>query len=193
MENPEILLLNLLRRGDESAYKYLYDNHYVPLCHVAYQYVNDIYLAETLVQDVIIHLWNHRESLEIKTSLRAYLIKATKNRCLDYFNMEHVRRETPFSQVMPEDRFIHTENYPLGHLLSCELEKEIKIAIKNLPSASRTVFYKSRFEGKSYEDIALELGISINTVKYHIKKSISLLRLSLIKYLMSLIILYDLF
>ena len=52
----------------------------------------------------------------------------------------------------------------------------------------RTVFKKSRFEQKKYEEIALELGISINTVKYHIKNALALLQKRLDNYLHLLII-----
>lgn len=54
-------------------------------------------------------------------------------------------------------------------LLEQELEDELKRSIDELPLECRRVFYKSRFEQKKYEEIAEELGISVNTVKYHIK------------------------
>lgn len=54
-------------------------------------------------------------------------------------------------------------------LLEQELEEELKRSIDELPLECRKVFYKSRFEQKKYEEIATELGISVNTVKYHIK------------------------
>ncbi len=68
------------------------------------------------------------------------------------------------------------ENQPLGVLLERELEDELTRSIEELPVECRTVFKKSRFEQKKYEEIALELGISINTVKYHIKNALSLLQ-----------------
>ena len=52
---------------------------------------------------------------------------------------------------------------PLGMLLEQELEEELKRSIDELPLEFRKVFYKSRFEQKKYEEIATELGISVNT------------------------------
>ena len=49
-----------LKNGNEDAYKYIYDYHYVLLCHVANQYLNDNFLSETIVGDVIFHLWESR-------------------------------------------------------------------------------------------------------------------------------------
>lgn len=194
MEHTEKLIVDQLKRGNEEAYKYIYDHHYVLLCHVANQYVRDTFLAETIVGDVIFHLWEIRGSLNITTSIRSYLIRAVRNRCLDYINSEHEKREVSFSglvsQEMPEERYLQSDNYPLGTLLERELENEIRIAIWKLPAECRRVFEKSRFEEKKYEEIATELNISINTVKYHIKNALALLQKELNKYLIALYLLF---
>lgn len=194
MEHTEKLIVDQLKRGNEEAYKYIYDHHYVLLCHVANQYVRDTFLAETIVGDVIFHLWEIRGSLNITTSIRSYLIRAVRNRCLDYINSEHEKREVSFSglvsQEMPEERYLQSDNYPLGTLLERELENEIRIAIRKLPAECRRVFEKSRFEEKKYEEIATELNISINTVKYHIKNALVLLQKELNKYLIALYLLF---
>ena len=189
MKDSEDLILLQLKKGNEAAYRYLYDHHYVSLCHFAYQYVNDVYLAETIVEEVIIHLWSTRETVEITTSLRAYLLKSVKNKSLDYLNSEYVKKESPFSRLMPEERFVHSELYPLGRLLVNELEDKIKNAIEKLPVDTRKVFCMSRFEGKRYEEIAEIRHISVNTVKYHIKKAIRLLKTDLLKYLLIFLLL----
>ena len=85
---------------------------------------------------------------------------------------------------------ILSDEYPLGTLLERELEKEIRQAICHLPDVCRKVFLKSRFEGKKYEEIAAELAISVNTVKYHIKTALTLLHKELDKYLLGLILLF---
>ena len=69
IENKEAIIIDQLRKGDEKAYKYLYDNHYNVCCHFAWQFVRDEFLAETIVGDVIFHLWSIRESLNISVSL----------------------------------------------------------------------------------------------------------------------------
>lgn len=194
MEHTEKLIVDQLKRGNEEAYKYIYDHHYVLLCHVANQYVRDAFLAETIVGDVIFHLWEIRDSLNITTSVRSYLIRAVRNRCLDYINSEHEKKEVSFSgfvpQDMPEERYLQSDNYPLGTLLERELENEIRIAIRKLPAECRRVFEKSRFEEKKYEEIAAELNISINTVKYHINNALALLQKELSKYLIALYLLF---
>ena len=173
----------------------VYDYHYVLLCHVANQYLNDNFLSETIVGDVIFHLWEIRETLNITISIRSYLIKAVRNRCIDYLKSRSEKKEISFSVLVPEEmseeKYLQSDNYPLGILLERELEHEIRMAIDKLPVECRCVFEKSRFEEKKYEEISQELGISINTVKYHIKNALSFLQTELSKYLIALILFFS--
>ena len=190
MENTEKLIVEQLKNGNEDAYKYIYDYHYVLLCHVANQYLNDNFLSENIVGDVIFHLWEIRETLNITISIRSYLIKAVRNRCIDYLKSGSEKKEISFSvlvqEEVSEEKYLQSDNYPLGILLERELEHEIRMAIDKLPIECRCVFEKSRFEEKKYEEISQELGISINTVKYHIKNALSFLQTELSKYLIAL-------
>ena len=192
MENTETLIVEQLKAGNENAYRYLYDHHYALLCHVANGYLKDQFLSETIVGDTIFHLWEIRETLDISVSIR--LLRAVRNRCINYLNSEREKREIAFSALMPDemtdDKIILSDSYPLGTLLERELENEIYKAIDKLPDECRRVFAKSRFEGKSYEEISRELGISVNTVKYHIKNALASLHVDLSKYLLSLLLLF---
>lgn len=195
MEREEELhLIHSLQSGDNQAYKYIYDHHYVLLCKVAYEFLKDDFLAESIVDDIIFHLWEKRETLEITTSLRSYLVQAVRNRCINYLNLEREKREVRFSVIDRQNEWIDSvftsDDYPLARLLEDELEQEIKNAIERLPDECRTVFKKSRFEEKRYEEIARELGISINTVKYHIKNALTRLSADLSKYLLTLMMLF---
>ena len=70
MDVKERLIVQKLRNGEQDAYRYLYDRHYVLLCQFANELVGDPFLAETIVGDVIFHLWEIRETLDINSSLR---------------------------------------------------------------------------------------------------------------------------
>ena len=177
MESTEALLVQQLKNGVDAAYKYLYDQHYQILCHVAAQYVKDDFLAETIVGDVIFHLWEVRETIEINTSVRSYLMTCVRNRCIDYLKSQYHKREVAHSDTglrdFPVLQYVKDDDYPLGKLLEKELEDEIMNAINRLPNECRRVFYMSRFENRKYEEIAQELKISVNTVKYHIKHALA--------------------
>ena len=169
-------LIKKLRKGDEKAFRLLYDRHYVLLCRFANQILNNAALAEEVVDDVIFYLWEHRSEVEIRYSIRAYLMRAVRNRCLNELQSQSHREE------------LHLSSFLLGMLLEQELEDELKRSIDELPLECRRVFYKSRFEQKKYEEIAEELGISVNTVKYHIKNALAFLQKRLGNYLKLLIV-----
>lgn len=194
MHELEELLIKKLRKGDERAFRLLYDRHYVLLCRFANQLLNNAALAEEVVDDVIFYLWEHRQEVEIRYSIRAYLMRAVRNRCLNELQLQSHREELHISSFLsPEsmeflDSLFVDNKQPLGMLLEQELEEELKRSIDELPLECRKVFYKSRFEQKKYEEIATELGISVNTVKYHIKNALAFLQRRLGNYLKLLIV-----
>jgi RNA polymerase sigma-70 factor (ECF subfamily) len=192
MSPQEKQIVEQLRTGDNSAYKYIYDHHYVLLCKIAYGFLGDDYLAETVVSETIFHIYEIRQTLDIKTSLRSYLVGAVRNRCINFLNLEYQRRVAKFSDITDYEKWGYLVadkyEYPLGALLEKELETEIHKAIENLPDDARRVFKMSRLDDKTYKDIADELGISVNTVKYHIKNALARLTKELDKYLLVLLL-----
>lgn len=188
MENAEKTLIEQLKQGDEQSYKYIYDHHYVFLCYIANSYVKDHFTAETIVGDTIFHLWEIRDTLDISISLRSYLCRAVRNRCINYVTSECERHEVQLSSLvnenMQEERAFVSVDSPLENLLDNEFEENVNKSIEKLPEECRTVFKKSRFEEKKYAQIAQELGISTNTVKYHIKNALSALQVDIEKYML---------
>lgn len=192
MHINENILLGLLKKGDDKAYKFLFDHHYAVLCKFANELIQDPFIAETIVGDLIFHLWEIREKIEITTSLRTYLMRATRNRCYNHLAKKNVRYETSLSQLDIKflDNYTESKEHPLGMLLEKELEDEIICSVNRLNPECKRVFIESRFENKNNEEIATELGISINTVKYHIKNALASIRQDLEKYITALILLY---
>ena len=66
--------------------------------------------------------------------------------------------------------------YPLGKMLDDEMIEAVRQAVDSLPDECRRILLKNKEDGLKYEQIANELGISVNTVKYHMKNAFALLR-----------------
>lgn len=183
----EQILLQKIKLGDENAFRYVFDTHYSLLCSIASEFLKDDFLAETIVGDVILYLWEKRETIVIQSSLRAYLVKAVRNKCLNYQQLQYVVKETRFPEqeelLDSNGNYLISDSQPLAILLEKELENKIEKSINELSDECRKVFELSRFEQKKYEDIAQELNISVNTVKYHIKNALSKLRTDLSQYI----------
>lgn len=180
-------LIEGLRNGDNSAYKVLYEHHYRVLCAFAYTYVNDSFIAESLVSDIIFNIWERREELNINQSLRAYLMKAVKNACINY--LDHCLRQENLRQIlfikMEKQQCSYSDqgNYPLCSLLEKELEARIEQSLGGLPQLTREIFYMSRNEKLKYEEIAREKNITTDIVKYHIRNALNKLKVDLKDYL----------
>ena len=197
-ENALQLIVQRLKQGDEAAYRYLYEHNYVLLCQYANYWMKDPFVAETIVEDVIFRIWEMRETLDIKISLRNYLLRAVRNSCLNHLNQSIERHEVCFSRLAADSdkRDVcgyASDEFPLERLLNEELEEKIKTAVASLPEECKQVFKKSRYEQMKNEEIALELNLSVNTVKYHLKKALAFLREQLGHYLTGLFLTHLLF
>jgi len=179
-------VINGLKRGDCLAYKQIYDCYYALLYAIAFSFLKDGFLAKALVNDLIIDIYKRRETLDIKSSLRSYLVRAVMNNCLNYLDLKHQKVEVKLSSVDISDDYLFSvadqSDCPHAILLKKELEQEFELAVEQLPVECRTVFEKSRFEGKKHKKIAMELNISVATVKYHINNALLRLRKDLAKF-----------
>lgn len=181
-------LIIQLKEGKENAYKYLFDRYYVPLCHVANSYLHDAYMSETIVEDLFSNIWENRESIVITTSLSSYLTRATINNCIKHIESFHSQKVISYSKIIdPIDveimDMLDSPESALEKMISKEKLIEINNALDSLPEACKIIFKKCCLEGRKYQEVAEEEGISINTVKYHMKNAYAHLHKCLGKYL----------
>ena len=178
------LFIHLLREGNETAWRAMFDRHYVVMCRYAEHFVHDCYSAESIVSDVMLNLWTVRKTLGDDVNLRSYLMRSVYNTYINLTKSKYKKMETTYTDILDLydtkdtsiiEKAMDNAN-PFGRLLEMELENEIVAAIERLPEESKKVFLLSRRNGMSYAEIAKELDISINTVKYHIKKALAFLR-----------------
>ena len=175
----ESVLLDELRRGSEIAYKQLFIKYYSPLCEYASQYISDDD-AEELVQELMLFIWETRESILIESSLKSYLFIATKHRYLDFIkkNQYHEQVHSEIYEKL-KDQFEDPDYYMLE-----DLSVQIQKAIDELPENYRETFALSRFGEQTNVQIAAMQGISVKTVEYRITQSLKILRVKLKDYLL---------
>ena len=73
-----------LKTGDEEAFNFIFNNYYEGLVLFALGFINDRDQAEEIVQGVFVKIWENHKALDIKTSIKSYLLKAVQNKCYDY-------------------------------------------------------------------------------------------------------------
>lgn len=179
--NLEDVTVNIITNQHLSAFESLFKKHYAALCAFAHNFVNRPELAEEIVQDTFVKLWEKFPGLEIQISEKAYLYKAVQNNCLNYIKQDKVRQRYGNSLLEQLESRIHLFSLPDGHcpvdkLVDNDLQQLAEKAIRKLPAQCQDVFRLSRFEQLSYPEISRKLGISINTVKTQMTRALHKLR-----------------
>lgn len=162
-----------LKEGKHSVYEELFNNLYTPLCNYAFSIIKNTEEVEDIVQKTFYKLWDQRETIDIKTSIKSYMYRMVHNACLNRIKQTKTRAEHNVSYVYEKGEYINDVEQSVYH---SELEKSITEAIEKLPPKCREVFKMSRLEQLSYAEIALKLNISTNTVENHIAKALKILR-----------------
>ncbi|MCB0705390.1 MAG: RNA polymerase sigma-70 factor [Saprospiraceae bacterium] len=163
---------------EQSALKKLFQHQFGPVCQCIYRFVKDQDLARDLAQNVFIRLWEKRNSLQIQSSVPAYLRRMAQNEAL-----AHLRSKKIFSTEEEEIPDQVEDTTPEGQFLDGELSHQIQRAIETLPPRCQIIFKLSRFEERSYKEIADELSLSVKTVENQMGKALKMLRSEMAPYL----------
>jgi len=169
----EKFLVSKLRKGDEDAFNCIFYAYYKGLVLYAKEFTGDMDTAEEIVQGYFVKFWTEREQIHITSSVKAYLVKSVRNKCLDF--LKHRKIMDKYNkEIQKESPDIVDEGEEV--IMTYELKEKIEKSIYALPENCREIFKKSRYEGKKYSEIAVELGISIKTVEAQIGKALKKLR-----------------
>ncbi|HJZ41374.1 MAG TPA: RNA polymerase sigma-70 factor [Bacteroidales bacterium] len=158
----ESYLLEKLKEGDIHALEVIFNRHYGSLCKYLFLLFKNHVITDHIAQDIFVYLWENRETIDIKVSLDAYLYSAGRYKALNQIRnakkQESILKElgsAPFEEPFMNDQIIETE----------ELKKIIEETISTLPERCQQIFRLSREDDMSYRDIAMVLGLSVNTVE----------------------------
>ena len=183
----ELSLLIELKNGNQKAYSFLFNKYYKDLVLFGGNFLPNKSICEDIVQNVFLKIWRDRESIEIETSLKSFLLRSVQNSCLDELRHKGVIREhESYSLTFNASDIIDTENY----VLYSDLEEHLTEALSKLPDACREAFEMNRLEGLKYREIAEKLHVSERTVEVRIGKALSLLRSHLKEFFITIFLLW---
>lgn len=166
-------LLALVAKGDERAFTELFDAYYKPLGEYVYKLTESIEVTEEIVQDVFIKIWLKKEILVELDNFSYYLFILCKNQTLN-----HLRKKAndKVRQLEWLKQF-EEETYTMDNSSVIEEYRVLMDnAIDKLPPQQKKVYKLSREEHLKYEEIAVVLNISPETVKKHIKLALRFIR-----------------
>nr|WP_262916102.1 RNA polymerase sigma-70 factor [Pedobacter montanisoli] len=161
----------MLDKGQVTAFADFYTRFFKKLLIESDKYVKDIHIAEEIVQDVFVKIWERSEDLSQIKSIKSYLYRSVINLSINYINrqknLEH-HHQKMLSEFTEEQAEVIDEENELIVMLFDEIEK--------LPSKCREIFKMNRFEKLKYREIALKLDLSERTVENHIANALKILR-----------------
>jgi RNA polymerase sigma-70 factor (ECF subfamily) len=126
----ESILLSRISKGDKAAFSMIFAAYYTDFVMFAFTFVKEKDISEEITQDVFVKLWDNRESLDIKTSLKAFLLKSVQNKCIDW--LRHKKIKNRYSENVLNYPVIH-ENQTENYVLHSELERMIDEILRELP------------------------------------------------------------
>lgn len=188
MKNPDIIhhasiqvdrsaLIGALQHNKEEGLVGIYRLYNKQLLFFARRYVKDYQIAEEIVADVFVKVWERRISFSSIDRVRAFLYIATKNRCLNHLRDTHIHERIDdldnYEELLSEDTDAFTK------IVRTELWKLIFDEVQKLPKKQREVFNKTFLEGKTIEEISQELNMAPQAVYTNKSRALTTLRQNL--------------
>ena len=164
-------IIRAIREGDAEIFRLVFDSCYESLCRYAFTILKNTQEAEDIVQFMFLKLWDKREQLNIRQTVRSYLFKSVYHRCIN-----HLEHKKIISNYQRNSQSIPSQDVQSPEIFPDELGESIRNAIEKLPPRCKRIFILSRYEELTYAEIAQRLDISVNTIQNQICKALRILR-----------------
>ena len=146
------LVIRRLNAGDRQCFEACYRFYYKGLCSFASRWVS-LPVAEDIVQDTMLYIWENRDRLMEELSLKGLLFMIVRNKSLDRISSQKVHSRV---HQQLEKRFADQFDSP-DFYLGTELARLYREALAQLPEQTRRIFEMSRFQGMTHQQIAAEM------------------------------------
>lgn len=169
----EQTVLLKLQQGDSDAFLALYNHYHSALYHYILRFVKSPAIAEDVLQDVFLKIWEIKNRINPELSFKAYLYRICRNSVFKLLKKMAVDENLRVEVMQQLTQSVADADLKL---LWQQYESILQTAINNLSPQRQKVFRLCREEGKTYEQVANELGISRNTVKEHMVLAMKLIK-----------------
>lgn len=165
-------LVLAIARGDRAAFKTLYDRYQEEMYRLAVRKLHDRDIAEEVVQDIFVGLWENRGRLAIG-QVRNYLLRSVRNHVLDHIRAQVVRQNYARQFAGSGEAYGNvTEEWMALH----ELNEAIQAGIAEMPDKTKEIFRLNRVDFLSADEISGILQLPKRTVEYHITVALRTMR-----------------
>lgn len=184
MEN---LTDNRRRELGEEEFRRLFTKCRPVFVRIADSYIHDAHTAEDIVDESFIRLWEKKDET-YTDNWEAYTFRIIINRCLDHLKSRSIRTSAQmeiheFRNRMQMYEITSLQGFNPDRIFAAEVKNLFWKCIRSMPEQTRNIFIASRFDGKTYSEIAADSGISVRQVTSHIQYALKMLRGALKDYL----------
>jgi RNA polymerase sigma-70 factor (family 1) len=167
-------LTDLLQNNDHLALETLFKRYYKSLCQFCAVYTREYVIAEEIIANLFIKVWDNRHDSVI-LNIKSYLFISAKNQALNY--LQKKKEPVDFIEDIHIDHSsLQDRDNPFKILSSRESCKDILTVIDSLPPGQRQILLMSRIDSLDNRQISRILGISVRTVDTTLYKSVKKLR-----------------
>ena len=154
-----------------EKFERIFQDNFTSLVRFAMTIVDSQEVAEDIVQEVFIKIWENKKHSTFHKNLKGYLFISVKNSCLTHVKIE-TRRSDKMKELLPQS----FDLYDTTAIEESERNRLIFEAIEELSPKGKIVLKLICFNNLKYKEVAEELDITVNTVKYHFTHSLKKLR-----------------
>lgn len=172
--------LALLKNGSLAAYETVFKKYYKKLCFQAVLFLKDETEAEDLVLELFVDIWHKKIYRRIDRSLEAYLCQSVRNKCINRVRKNKIARSKEV-EYMEYHRQVRESEWLDQHELSGRTSN-INSLLLELPAQRLRAIMLVYMEKKRYREAAEEMGLSVNSVKTHLRLAITALKHKLKKF-----------
>lgn len=165
--------ISRIEKGDESSILQLYDASFSQLMHVVIRYKKNHEDRISLINNAFMKAIKHIRHFQEGTSFNAWIKTILKREIIDDFRKNKRRMMEVSMADVPESMETEIVEWNMDRALET---KQVEALLLKLPTATRTVFNLFLWEDLRPSEIASELTISIETVRWHIKTARKLMR-----------------
>lgn len=165
--------LSAIQRGDTGAFESLFREYHPRLCNFAYRFAGSREIAEELVQETFMYVWQRRDTLDIRGSVSTYLFSSIRNAAVSFLRHEKV---VALHHAETTRLFTPGGGNAQQEMEANETASAVRASVARLPEGARMVFTLHREQGLTYREIGEVLGISPKTVDNQMGRALKALR-----------------
>ena len=174
--------------SDIKAFNKLFADYHGLFVRFANTYIQDDAAAEDIAVEGIMYYWENRHTLASDSNIPAYILETIKHKCLNYLRHLRVREDVEqrlreHQQRVTNLRIVTLEACDPQEIFSDEAQRLVDEALAMMSDKTRQIFIMSRYENKTYPEIAAHFSLSVKRVEFHISKAWKILKVKLKDYM----------